>query len=305
MEKRNLGSFEIVLTLVGITVVKLFSFKTEDYLNIFSSGIFIWLIFSFLFYYLLFRLFIKHKNKIENSKIIGVLFYIFLIYQSGALLFSLTNMLGLITLPKTPKILILIAISVLTFIYGTNQTNNIIRISGVITPILVLILLGTSLFCFPYYDFTNLAPILGNINEDIFIKISFSLSFFAESLVLFFIKDVSKDKIYKAGKKSLLYSFIIIFIVFLAMILCNVGVLNSVIYPPFFQMARMVSLGSFVKRAEAITIIPWVLSSLFAITVYINLASEILSNLFNKKHFKTITFFTSLAVFVLSFFIYK
>lgn len=146
------------------------------------------------------------------------------------------------------------------------------RLHAFAIPIIAVGFLSIMLGVVNYIDLGNLFPILGSGPEEIFINGAVKVSDYYEILVLFLLAPFLKK--YK-NMKAVGYWSVVLSAIFLVI---SVLVFSAVIpYPsslertiPIFHVARLIKLGRFFQRVEAVFLFIWAASSLLYITVNFN-----------------------------------
>lgn len=133
------------------------------------------------------------------------------------------------------------------------------NVSVIVFPVLVVSLILIAVLLIPYYDFTNLTPILGFGVKSISKSIVFSHSLFFEFVLLFFMTEHSggKERLRNTSVLTMVmaFSFSIIF----TLLYCL-----SVPFPaskgfilPIYQLTRMIKTGIFLQRVEPLAVFIW------------------------------------------------
>jgi spore germination protein (amino acid permease) len=146
--------------------------------------------------------------------------------------------------------------------------ESIMRYNAIIVPVIaagyIVILLGI----IPKLDISNIYPILGLGADDIFIKGFFRVSVFGELIVFFllppFIGNNRKTK--AVGFTALGFSSAFLIVGSLTYILAFPYPGNLESFLPVFHMARVINVGRFFQRIEAIFVLIWAMAALMYLT---------------------------------------
>lgn len=159
---------------------------------------------------------------------------------------------------------------VVCFVIGTYLgMESLSRLHAFAAPFIAVGFLMIMLGVVNYIDLTNLLPILGNGPEAIFINGAPKVSIFYETLFLYLLTPFIKrhENLKATGYWSVGLSSLFLLVSSL--------VFSSVFpYPsslerniPIFHIARLIKLGRFLQRVEAIFVFIWAASSLLYISV--------------------------------------
>jgi hypothetical protein len=144
----------------------------------------------------------------------------------------------------------------------------IVRYHAIIVPVIaagyIIILLGAA----PQMDSTNLLPVLGNGAYNIFAKGFFKISVFGELIILFLLPPFLKSykNVRTAGYAAIGFSSFFIVIGTLVYLLVFPYPSNLEQILPIFQLARLIHLGRFFQRIEAIFIFIWAMAAFLYLT---------------------------------------
>lgn len=178
------------------------------------------------------------------------------------------------------------------------------RFHAIAVPFVVigffLLMIGVS----SYIDLNNLFPILGAGLDKIVIQGFPKVSVFSEILLLFILAPFLKT--HENMKSSGLWaialssvSFIVSSFVYLT-VFAYPTTLEKVI--PIFHIARLINLGRFFQRVEAIFMVIWALASLLYVTVNFYIILYVIQKAFRLEHYKPLIVPVALILFCLSFF---
>lgn len=221
------------------------------------------------------------------GKLLGLFYLIHFIQATGQISRVYAEFITASFFTKTPTIVMIIAMLLLTASATRTGVETIARISQVFFPILFLSIFIIFVVLIPKIELTNIFPILENgllpsLKGAIIPQARFSEIF----LIIFFIPYL-KDA--ETGLKWGLYTIWLILITF---ILVNFTILfilgQSMTYAtyPFLQASRFVNIGNFIENIDAIIMAVWILGMFTKITVYYFVSLLAIKDLFNLSNYK-------------------
>jgi spore germination protein KB len=205
-----------------------------------------------------------------GGKVIGFLYVGFFLHRTSFLLRQFGEFLTAIPYPETPMI-VFIGITALFAAYAVNQgIETICRVGEIVSPIILTSLILIFLMMAKDVDITTLKPFLesgmGPIAYGAFIVAARTTSVMFLPMLSPYINK--PDKI----KNSMLLALFILTLYFIPITITTIGVFGleqaSKLNFPFYHLVRMVRIGQFLERIDAIFIGFWVLS------MFINVAAH-------------------------------
>jgi len=210
-------------------------------------------------------------------------------------------------LPETPKYvfaIMLVAICIFAAKMGLEVTGRCaeINIFFVLLSIIVITLLSI-----PYFDFSNIKPVLYNGWKPV-IGASFTLSSFpfAESVIFIYILSSLKqgESIYKVVYSALGVTSIVLIVVLTGIILVLGEYPAQMYYFPTQQSISIIDIGDFIQRLDIFSPLVYFLNYFIKITICLIFASKGFTKLFNIREYKKLVVPLGFFVFVFSLILY-
>lgn len=213
-------------------------------------------------------------NEKLMGRFVGTFFSlaIFAIFYFTAIIVLRTKMeiIKTTVLPLTPISVLTVLFAFSCIFAAYNGIESISRGLWLFAPFILasigLIVLGV----FPYFNYSNIFPILGpgipNLIKESVPRASNYVELILLGVLFPYFRDTSKFK--KAGVISITVAGTIKIIVFLGY-LFTFGIPSAINSStiPLYQIARFIYFGRFVQRVEALFIVIWVFVGLFEITL--------------------------------------
>ena len=258
--------------------------------------IFLTLVALFLFF-IITRVYTENESPIEIAErvggkpfkvITGLLCMAILILKATGPIKIFLESVQIILLKNTPIEITVVFLLIALFIGAYSGIFSLSFLSGIFTPMVLVVLGLFLLFLIPDFDIKNLAPFLGNGAKGIFIDGLSCLSLFGDLFVLFFLLPFCKDK--KALKKSGFRAILLVGSVFTVTLLIYGSIfpypVSSEFIMPLFQLTRTIEIGDFFGRLEAFFELIWALTFLIYGSVSIYTVSIIFKETFSLKYEK-------------------
>lgn len=306
IEKKEFSS--LLITLMSVKMLLTFPVKLVK-----NSGNAAWIqvVFVTAIALLLFRItvFVYQKKmnlieliKIRTNKPVKIIFGL------AAFITLFMNMISVVRIfPESIKIVLLqesssdfiLAIFIITIFLGARYgIESIVRVNYIFLPICGILTVAFILLLTPYFKVSNLMPIFGNGAENIFVKGINGLSFFSDIIILNILLAHSKS--YKTAKDSG-FRAILISGAIAAVIMLVYGMVFP--YPvsgefvlPIYQLTRIINLGNFFNRFEAVFQFAWsILMFLYGVT-YLYVLCFIWQITFNLKYWQPLLFPVTLLI---------
>jgi spore germination protein KB len=221
-------------------------------------------------YYFLHRLLAAYPdlNLIEiarrvTGKYLGVCFglisFLFFLVICSLYLRQFAESFILAVLPRTPISVITMGFLFLLAYGVILGIETISRVAWFFGPYLLVTLLIILLSALPRATLEHLVPILGRGPLIILKEAPVQLSSFAELLLLGIIAPLirNKQKVFRVGFYSLLMAVVInMGVVGLVSAVFNYNAAANLVFP-ILQLTRLISLGEFIQRVEAVFVFLW------------------------------------------------
>ncbi len=239
----------LLFATVNFTTVKIFAFASQSIVSIGKNSAWIVVLLntliSALSFFIIYSLYNKKgKKDIFNlcnpffRKIISLLIFSYLIFTAGITLKFLIQGVIRNFMPESPSLFIA-AFFIIPVIYGAGRgINSNLSLSLIISPILAFTII-VSIVMLPYYDFTNLFPLLGENN--FYIKSLYAFNIFSDFLPFILLMPYleNKEKTLKSGLWAIFISGAICLLVVICQILSIP--LEQEVFSPFYYMVTFLS----------------------------------------------------------------
>ncbi len=298
IEKKELTCILINL----ITVKMLFSYPRTLVLN---SGNAAWIqtvfvsLFSCLFYWFVLFLYRKAEMKglIQLSNeiggrglkiVVGVLLSIVLLANSSLTTRLLPESIKTVLLPLSPMSLLILIFGIAMAFGAYMGIFSIARIHSLYIPVSGIFLLLFFALVFINADITNLYPILGEGTYNIFVKGFPAISIFSDMIVLFVLLPFCNnyDRAKKASHRALIISSIVnVLIVFFYNLIYSYPSSTEFLFP-VYQMTKLIKIGDFFQRLEALFEFVWSFAVLLYSSLYLFVICYIWKETFDLKYYK-------------------
>lgn len=252
------------------------------------------------------------KNFIEIAEIVwgapgrilvAVLMSFLFLFISIVLVREFAETILTTVLPHTP-ISIVALIFLAAMVFGAyNGLEVITRSSVLLFPFILVGLLSILLLTANFVDLTNLFPILGAGPDKLVFHALGKISLFTEIVFIGLISsNVNEpEKIPRQIWVSFLVSvalYVVVQLFYVSVFSMNAG---EKLYVPLFQLARIIYMGRFVQRIEALYIFVWFFTGALKLTLSFYGGATALSRGFKIPFYQPLLFPLALLVFSLSF----
>lgn len=225
------------------------------------------------------------------SKLLNSLMLLYLLYMGSASLRNFTEFISLISLKKTPHMVIAVCIftgAVYLAVSGTETIAKWVRF----TVIAAFVMIGiTILLGMPLIDFNNIKPVMEHSKSEIF-GTSFKMlgyPFGEMVLILFIFKDIEeKRKVFGMLLMSLVLSVTVILTVFFKTLFILGPNSIEEIYFPIYAAVSIINIGKFFERPEVFLGFFYTIAGITKIAVCIISASKGISSIFKLKNSRSI-----------------
>lgn len=231
--------------------------------------------------------------------IIGTLYIIFFVFLSGILLIYFSNSLKSIYFEKTP-IVFLLLLFLIPVAYSTRlEIKPISHANLILTPILLfsmlIILFATAKNFVPQRIF----PILGFGADKTFLTGLNNIFTFVCFAYLYFLIPILKnpEDFKKIAVSSIIISAVYLFLSVICLLMMFPFITFSDEMLSVYLLTRLIELGRFFQRVDAIFIFIWILSTFSFLSMTIELVNKIFKKLTKIKNYKEITYSICFIVF--------
>lgn len=234
----------------------------------------------------------------------GGVFFLFFLTASTLLLRQFAESFIIAILPETP-ISVLMAFFIVLLIYGAIQgIETLSRVAWFFGPYLLLAFIVTILFSFPFADPAFLLPIFGKGIMPIMKHSFFHASLFSNIIMLGLIapKIQQRNKVAGVGLFSILIAMVINVIVTMAVIMTFNPASAAHLIFPIFQLTRLITLGEFIQRVEAVFVFLWFFTAAILMGGLFYGTVISFSHTFGIKNHRPLVFAIGVLIFTLSLF---
>lgn len=297
------GKWEAITLLINLICAKIFLYfprmMVEDagtagwIMTIFISIIII------IYYSVLIKLYKKFEGKdiLDISEIAGgrVLKVLMGLTVSGILFYSAILILRefsedfkVIILPNSPLSYIMSFFIICVVIGSFLGFEAIVRYHAIIIPVIAIGFIIIMLITIPLMDLTNILPLLGNGPSDILRNGLLRTMVFGELLVLFLLPPFlgSYKNVRSAGYAAIVFSSVFFIIASLGYILTFPYPSNLEAFLPIYQLARLINLGRFFQRIEALFVFIWAMAAFVYLSAMFYLMVYTFSKAFGLKYIR-------------------
>lgn len=196
----------------------------------------------------------------------------------------------IILLPNTKIEYIMLLFAVTAGIGAYYGLEALSLINGIFFPFCLGFLIVLILWLIPNYDINNIMPVFGLGLKNIFIDGLKDLSCFSDILALNLLLPYCHniDTVKKSGRCSVVVAGIVLVLIALCYGLCYPYPHSSEFLLTAYQLSRMVRLGEYFQRFEALFELIWTLTHLLYSSIYIFIIAMVLKDGFKLKYSKPI-----------------
>lgn len=252
------------------------------------------------------------KNIIEIAEILwgapgrmitALLMSFLFLYTAAIVVREFSETMLTTVVPRTP-------ISVVTFIFivamvigAYNGLEVITRSCVLLFPFIIVGLLSILFLAGSFIDLNNLFPILGTGIKTLVYHATGRTSLFLEIVFIgLIISNVNDpEKIPRQVWVSYLFSVVLFVVVQFFYVAVLSVVAAEKLYVPLFQLARIIYMGRFVQRIEALYIFVWFFTGALKLTLAFYGGATVLARGFKIPFYQPLLFPLALLVFTVSF----
>lgn len=192
-------------------------------------------------------------------------------------------------LQDTPMLIIVALLAVGVAVGAGFGIEALGRAASFLSPIAGIFILGFFVLLVPYFETTNLFPC--SVKSVIYDGTS-SLSIFADIFVLCLITPYAEDMtaIKKSGLTAIVISGITGFMIILAYCLVYPYPVSARFIVPMYQLTRIVKIGTYFQRLEAVFEFVWSISIMIYTATYLFIICDTFRQSFALTHHKPLVF---------------
>ncbi|WP_342047622.1 GerAB/ArcD/ProY family transporter [Bacillus sp. OTU530] len=318
--KMSIRQFTLLVFLysVGTTILSVPSGLAANAKQDTLIAIIIGMIISFLTIYLYNRVaclfpqmtFIEYSEVILGKwlgKMVSLLLIFWGFHGAATLLFYVGNFMTTQIMVGSPihSIMILFAIPVVVALRLGIET--LARMAEILFPWFVALYIGMIIFVAPQVDFDNLRPLFQTELKSVLRATLSYICISSLTLISFFMIFPLVNNFEKAKKGFYLGSFfsgvVILIITEVTISVLGVEMTARHLYPSY-ALARMIRIGDFLQRIDAIVGALWVITIFFKLTLYFYVCVEGLSQILKLSDSRVLTFPMGIILIVFSQIVY-
>lgn len=239
-------------------------------------------------------------NKI--GKIFCAIFFWYALHLGALVLFDFTAFIEVSILTETPIIPIILLILIASIYLAKSGVEALGKWSTIILPYIILIVIASAISGADIIDFDNIKPVLEH-EAKVLLPISYKIVAFpfAESVLFLSIIDFANKK--SSAYKLFIFSFLISGALLLIVVLRNTltlgADLSKHLYFPSYVTARLINIGDFLTRIEAIITANLFLAGIAKICICVVAASRGMVKILNLKDYKELIIPVSMLMFAI------
>ncbi len=235
--------------------------------------------------------------------IFGLLFLGLILFAGMLILREYAECMKVISLTDSPLSFVMLFFAVAMVAACFLGLEPIVRFHAIAVPIIMAGLLFILLMVAPYYDPTNLLPVLGNGIYGIFGKGFFRLSTYSPLAYLALLPPYLKDQksFARIGYAALGIS---------ALLLLASALVYALVFPyptglesflPVFSLARLINYGRFFQRLESLFLLTFAVSAMQYLSVILFFAAHVFKKAFKLEHHRPLILPFAILLFTLAF----
>jgi len=224
------------------------------------------------------------------GKLFGALYVWFFMHLTMITLYQYSAFITTAVMPETPSLFFIITMVLFGVYAARNGIEVICRLSELLTPIIMASIIIIALLLIKDMDLKALTPVLekgvGPVLQGGFTISARTTEILGIAMLLPYLNDTQKVKrVFLLSYTLMLIFFVIITIPVLTMF--GVELAKTMAFP-FFDTVKLIDIGDFLERIEAVYMGIWLLGGLINISFSLYLSVLGLSHLLNLKDYKPI-----------------
>lgn len=243
----------------------------------------------------------KHKGKslIEYmqtllgrlpGRMLGLLYIWFFLQSAAMVLRDIGELFTNTVMIETPILALIIAVSVIVIVVVRGGSEAIGRMAELILPIVLISILFMSILILPEVDLRNFLPVMANGMTPVLISALYALSRQTELLILAmtlpYVANYTKVAGYAAAAVLASNAFIVLIIIVVGGVF-TVFQADAHVTFKFFSVLRLISIGDFLERIDAIALAIWMGAGVIRASAFIYCTLLGSSQIFNLKDYRS------------------
>lgn len=208
---------------------------------------------------------------------------------------SIAKFFSSIIMPETPMAVFVIGLLLVSSYAIYIGIEGIMRLSELIGIAFILSILAMTIFNYQWYDLGNLRPMFQHDLSEIVHALPLPVAWFSICIVMGVLmayqnqpKDAFKVKV--SGAIIGMFMLFLITLVGILVIGVEFGLKQNY---PVFLLARLVIIGEFIERLEAVQVVTWTVSSFYALAIFQFAGVEGFQHLMPKRSRLFLDFFVA------------
>ena len=258
-------------------------------------------VFVFFLYWIIFHVYRGRKNIIALAEmaggkplkiITGVIVFSFLMVNYSSIVMAFPDTVKIVLLQDFNIKAIVIVFEIIIAIGAYVGIEALSKVTYIYMPFMGAVLTVFLIFLIPYYHFYNILPIFGNGYLKLFLKGFNSISIFSDMLILNILMPYYSNAMEskKSGMRAIMISSAVIISIMTVYCLVVPYPVSEDFTLPVYQLARMVHLGSFFSRFEAVFEFAWSILMLMYSSIYVFVMCYVWQITFNLKYYRPLIF---------------
>ncbi len=215
---------------------------------------------------------------------------------------SVCEFFSSIIMPETPiEVFVITMLLVSTYaVYAGIEV--IMRLVELLGFIFILSILAMVVFNIKWFEFGNLLPVFQHDLTEVIHSLPLPIAWFGTCVVmgvLMAYQNQGKDALKVKIGGAFLGMFLLFTVTFTSVLVLGVELSQKQNYPAF-MLARMVVVGDFIERLEALQVVAWTATSFYAIAIFQFAGVEGMRQLMPKKSRVLLIFISALLIVFIS-----
>ncbi|WP_350342693.1 endospore germination permease [Proteinivorax tanatarense] len=245
------------------------------------------------------------------GRVVGVIYAITFLLSSALIISQVEEFITISLMPETPAIAIRVLFMLVIYMGIYEGALPIVRTNVYVMPVGFIVISLVILLSIPNMSGENLTPVLAGgifpVIEGAFLGFAWLCQI--PLVILVFFKYLNKDKLKPILKLKGALTVVAVGFALLLGALATMAIFGpqqtSTMYYPSFNMARIISIGGFLEHIEVIFVGVWIAAAYIASTLFGFMAIITITQIIERKNYKTILVPTTAALFVLPSFIIR
>lgn len=234
--------------------------------------------------------------------ITGLLIFVYSIFIITIILREFAEDMKVIILPQTP-------ISFVTMFFLTGMIlgaykgiEAIVRLNSIAMPVIILGFFIITVAVAPYFEVSNLLPVLGKGANQIFVKGFNKVSFFGAIINLYLIYPFirTRKNFNRIGYTSHIVASLFYLWAALSYSLVFPYPVSTEKFLPIYELARLINYGRFFQRIESVFVFIWAASALLFLSGGFYLILNIFKKTFKLDYYHPLIFPFAAIIFTMS-----